>query len=208
MQGRNPSRILALVCAGGVLAGCDSAGAPSPVEASAGHSHAAAPSNTAAISQELIKLRAATAEWHNEQKAADAGYDFMVGCIDERILGVPEGSARGMGYHLANGAIIDDDIDLLNPELLVYGKDPANGKLRLAGFDYFVPASPTWPSPADGGSPPTLLGLDFTWSEPHGGWMFHIWPWWHNPDGMFDNFNSAVPQCDCELAPGDFSCTP
>jgi hypothetical protein len=196
-----------VLCAAVVLTGCDS-GQDSPVEAVSAHAHAAPHvADAALVAQALNDLRAATASWHNE-KQLPAGYDTPVGCIDERIMGVSPGSARGMGYHLADLALMDDHIDLLQPEVLVYGKNPANGKLRLAGFDYFIPASEMYPSPGDGGTPPQILGMDYTWSEPHGGWMFHIWPWWHNPDGMFDNFNPAVPTCDCQLNPGDFSCMP
>jgi hypothetical protein len=162
------------------------------------------------IAQTLAELRQHTAPWHNMAKAEEAGYTTMLGCIDERVVeGVNPEIARGMGYHPANLALFDDEVDLLNPETLVYGLQPG-GKLRLAAFDYFIPASETWPSPEDGGQPPSLseLGVPFTWSPVHNGWMFHIWAWWENPDGMFANFNPTMPVCECELDPQIGACLP
>jgi len=77
--------------------------------------------------------------------------------------------------------------------------------LRLGGFDDVVPgaAYPPPESPDYPGQPPMLegVGLPLTWNESHGAWIIHTWPWLHNPDGMFDNFNPAVPLCECEISP-------
>lgn len=151
------------------------------------------------VARALNDLRRHTAAWHNDAKAEEAGYTINIGCIDERVDGLPESEARGMGYHILNPDLLFGPGEagvsrLLEPELIVYGRNPNSGKLRLAGFDYFIPGTEI----GEFDPPPTLpeLGLPFTWSEAFGGWMFHIWPWWHNPDGMFDNWNPAVPLCD------------
>ena len=214
------SKCIILVCAGGMLAGCDSE-LPTPVEASSSHAHiSTAAVDHAALNAALAELRRETARWHRLDLATseDGGYVLAMGCIDERIVpGVAAADERGMGYHFANPALIfadpatgvpDLEVDLLTPELLVYAKHPVTGRMQLAGFDYFVPAGGIHGSPAEGGVPPMIaeIGVPFTWSPAHGGWMFHIWSWQHNPDGMFENFNSAVPMCDCELDELDFSC--
>lgn len=168
--------------------------------------------------QVLNSLRAATAKWHNLDVAMADGYGDatgeVIGCVDERYYGVGKATARGIGYPLLNEALVageEADVSrLLEPELVVYGKNPHSGKLELAAFDYFIPASDTWPSPDDGGTPPTLpeIGLPFTWLEAFHGWTFHIWAWWHNPDGMFATSNSTVPLCQCEVSPSAPACTP
>lgn len=209
MNTRTNSRRLALVVACLVLGGCSTDG---PVVASPELDMLAASLASADVARTLDDLRRKTAPWHNFAAADNAGYTAPSGCVDERVVeGVTPELARGMGFHWANlDLLFDDAVDLLEPELVIYGQVQGTDKLRLAGFDYFVPASETWPSPADGGVPPMLpeIGIPFTWSPVHGGWMFHIWPWWENPDGTFANWNPTVPLCDCELDPSTGACTP
>jgi hypothetical protein len=162
---------------------------------------------------QLGELRAATAKYHS----GPDGYPILFidvpkttanGCVSDTTMG-------GMGFHYAKPidpatsaptGIADRHLDFLDPELLVYA--PKNGHsvepggdpefARLAAFDYFVPFA-LWDSLDP---PPTSadLGLaidpaiPFQWSR-FGGWMFHIWPWAHNPAGMFANWNPAVPLC-------------
>lgn len=192
-----------------LLVGCSVDG---PVAASPEEDAPDASVVSAEIGRTLDDLRRKTAPWHDVALASEAGYTVPIGCVDERVVeGVTPELARGMGFHSANlDLLFDDAVDLLDPEMLVYGEVQGTDKLRFAGFDYFVPASETWPSPDDGGAPPMLpeIGIPFTWSPVHGGWMFHIWPWWNNPDGMFANWNPTVPLCDCELDPTTGTCTP
>ncbi len=202
-----PKRVAGSVVAAALLAvaACDQVG---PTATSA-HQHASIEASQSEIARVLNDLRKASAAWHNLDKAAEDGYAFNIGCIDERVAGEPASGARGMGYHFAGGAAFDDFVDLVRPELLVYGRHPESGKLKLAGFDYFIPVSATYPAPEDDGTPPQfeeLLDIPFTWMAAFQGWMLHIWPWWHNPDGMFDNFNSTVPLCECELSPEEPLC--
>jgi hypothetical protein len=194
---------LALVCA--LAVACD-AEQPITVDAALGHNHSPAAafahgsSEHAAVNKAIAELRRATADWHNPGKAEAAGYVAALGCIDERVMGLSESDARGMGYHVLNPDRLFDggEVNLFEPELIVYAENPANGKLQLAGFDYFVLGSDVGPDEP----PPSLLGVEFTWSpmaaNSAGGWMLHTWPWWHNPDGMFENFNPTVPTCGCD----------
>jgi hypothetical protein len=212
---------LTIVCTALVLAGCgsDTATPPAidegaPAEVALAHAPGAMTNGLSAseIAHALQALRAQTAAWHNPDKAAEAGYTLAVGCTDERTEGLPASLARGMGYHTLNPALVDGEAHLLDPELIVYARNPANGAFRFAGFDYFIPgdfypgpASPDYP-----GEPPILqdLGTPLMWNDAHGGWIGHIWPWLHNPDGMFENFNPNVPLCECEITPETNLCTP
>ena len=196
------------------IGGCTT-DAPTRAEPNASaHTHAPLSSvQSAQLNQQLAELRRTTAAFHNIDKARAAGYTVSLGCIDERAAGVPAEIARGMGEHVtiadASGnlpLLADDKVELLHPEFLVYGPKRGNGELKLAAFDYFIPASARWPSPENGGVPPTLLGMPMRWSPVFNGWMFHIWTWWHNPDGITSDFNPAVPLCECQVSPTNPSC--
>ena len=202
---------VAFVCL--LIGGCERI--PSgPVQAARhdGHGEMAAGLSPSEIAQSLDALRSRTASWHNPDKAVAAGYTLPVGCTDERTEGLSEPVARGMGFHTLKPTLIDGRTQLLDPELIVYALEPASGKLKLAGFDYFIPGA-FYPGPASvdyPGQPPVLegLGTPLLWNDAHAGWIAHIWPWLHNPDGMFDNFNSNVALCECEISPTTPLCTP
>lgn len=202
-----------------VLMGACSDDAPLPTESSmagialAPTMAAAKASGNSELNAQLAALRAATAKYHSGHD--DYPMPFIAtplttdnGCVSDSTMG-------GMGFHYtkpldpATGApagIADRELNYLDPEILVYapkngnsvepGGDPAFA--RFAAFDYFVPFA-VWDSLDP---PPTSadLGLaidpaiPFQWSR-FGGWMFHIWPWAHNPAGMFANWNPAVPLC-------------
>lgn len=168
----------------------------------------------ASSAQTLNDLRRFTAPLHDVDAAQAALYNLFSappatapdGCISDA-------SAGGMGYHYTRGDNIvgDDAIDLLNPEFLVYA--PTNAprvdgvaRTRLAAVEYFLPFSPKWPKRNDPTfvRPPSLHDFPTTSGLPDvpfaeatrfGGWMFHIWLWENNPDGMFTNFNTSVPLC-------------
>lgn len=196
------------------VAGCQT-DSPMPSEATASPSvntpqaSAALPVN---LEQALATLRAKTAAWHDRDAAEAAGYTVDVGCSDERTEGLSVSQARGMGYHTLNPALLDDRTALLEPELIVYSLDDASGKLQIAAFDYYIPGTlyPAPTAPDYPGQPPVLedVGIPLSWSQAHGGWVLHSWPWMHNPDGMFQNFNRNVPLCECQISPTTNLCTP
>lgn len=185
---------------------------PADVDAVLAPAAVSADQSSAQIARAVGELRAQSAAWHNRAKAEDAGYTIDVGCSDERTEGLSAATARGMGYHTLNLELLDDEAHLLEPELLVYSLEPASGKMKLAGFDYFIPAG-FYPGPASPdypGEPPVLqgLGTPMAWNDAHDGWVAHAWPWLHNPDGMFENFNASVELCECEITPEVALCTP
>ena len=164
------------------------------------------------MAQLLEELRAKSAPFHSEKHAAEAGYTVPVGCTDERTEGIAASGARGMGYHTLNPALIDGETRLLDPELLVYGRDRPRGPLKLAAFDYFIPGT-FYPGPTSAGypgTPPILqgLGTPLMWNDAHSGWIAHVWLWRKNPDGIFDNFNPEILICECQVRPEAPLCTP
>jgi hypothetical protein len=164
------------------------------------------------IGHALEQLRTKSAPWRSAKHAEEAGYTLPVGCTDERTEGVSAAGARGMGYHTLNPTLMDGETRLLDPELLVYGRDRPGGPLRLAGFDYFIPGA-FYPSPKSAsypGTPPLLQGLGtaLMWNDAYDGWIAHIWLWWKNPDGIFDTFNPHILICECEVRPRAPLCVP
>jgi hypothetical protein len=58
-----------------------------------------------------------------------------------------------MGYHHVKPALLDDRIDLEQPEILVYAHD-GGGRYTLNGVDYIMPYTARGPN----AEPPTVLG--------------------------------------------------
>lgn len=202
-----------LLAAGLALAACgpDEHRVVGPDEAHA-HGSMAASLSQSEIARAVNALLAVGSKWKQPDHAAAAGYTVDIGCIDERLKGLSASEARGMGYHTVNPALLDGVTTLLEPEFLVYTKNPASGKLILAGLDYVVPGdfyagpdSPDYP-----GQPPVLqgVGVPLMWNPVFQAWVIHLWPWWHNPDGTFENYNPRVPLCECAVTPETPVCTP
>ncbi len=196
--------------AAGVLAACNEQAPSLAAPAVAGVKVDASP--TAAnpqLARQLSELKKSTAKYHD----LDAAMEDYPGLVVIEGLTSPDGcvsdaTAGGMGYHYAGAVGLDDEVDYRTPELLVYAPveggpredSQGNPRARLAAFDYFIPYSDTWP---EGGTAPTSEDMGLAIDPPiafapsrFGGWMFHIWLWEHNPDGMFSNWNSAVPLCE------------
>jgi len=155
----------------------------------AAHGNGSAGELSAEANAQIAQLRRLLAPFHNFEKAVAYGYEIPVPaegvCLSDPVRG-------GMGYHYAyskKDLVGDGEVNLMEPEFLVYSPD-GNGHTRLGAVDYFVPYD-TWPH-AD---PPSLLGVPFVREDAFGAFVLHIWAFWPNPDGIFMNFNRAVPQC-------------
>ena len=207
-------RFLAFTCgaAGACLALLLACAAEAPLPSTDGHTmHGQDPLLSAKAAPEIqrtiAELRRWSAPFHDLDAAAAAGYTVNLGCIDETLLGVPAATARGMGYHVTRGDIDligDGVVDIRMPELLVYAphardaeypKDERLGKARLVGFDYYLP------DPDRVLTPPEFFGEPFNYSEAFQGWVRHIYLWGNNPEGMFEDYNSAVRLCTTLLDP-------
>lgn len=139
--------------------------------------------------QQIAQLRQLLAPFHNLAKAEEYGYSVPAPgpgvCISDPARG-------GMGYHYTyakKDLITDGVVNLFEPEFIVYSPQP-NGGVRLSAADYFVPYT-TWPH----AEPPTLLGVPFAREDGFQAWVLHIWAFWPNPAGIFENFNPDVPLC-------------
>ena len=160
----------------------------------AGHSAMTASPTTASadasLGADLARLRRATAPFHNFAMAEDAEYDILVAhpitgatCLDHPTDG-------GMGRHYLNLGLVDAEVSVTEPEVLIY-EPMANGKLRLVAVEYIIPYTIRGPEE----TPPTLLGQQFMHNPTFGLWMLHVYVWKHNPAGMFATWN---PNITCE----------
>lgn len=140
-----------------------------------------------AVMRQLGEVRAATAKYHNVQAAVDAGYIIPTD---------PAECVPGMGYHAINPGLFDQNLNPLQPEVLLYAPGPG-GKLRLVGVEYIYNYG-TMTDPGSGATVPTLFGTSFVGPMPgHFPGMpwhseLHTWIWSSNPDGTFNETNSRV----------------
>ncbi len=165
------------------VAACDSAPTSSDAlltDASASLMKGSTPPS-AAIQKQLADLRAATAPFHNVEKAVEAGYELLTPCWYHRDHG-----AQGIHY-IKGGFPPDSEVDLLEPELLMYEPNKA-GHLKLIAVEYAVPIQA-------GVAPPTLLGQTFRTNEGLGLHVLHVWIWANNPTDLFADWNPRV-SCD------------
>ena len=133
-------------------------------------------------SRDLATLRRATAAFLQFEQAKAAGWSTQ-------ITGCMEGPAGGMGDHYANAKLIDGNVRVDQPELLLYEPE-STGRTRLVGVEYIVPLS-EW----HGAKPPRLFGQDFAVDEALQIWGLHVWAWESNPRGMYGDWNPRV-SCD------------
>jgi hypothetical protein len=162
----------------------DTSSPTAPVQPTAAKTHThGAHGGPVALTPDMLKaiaqVRNATAVFHDIARAQAAGYNvqFPAGCAE-----LPGTGAQG--FHWINNGLVDDKVELLKPELVMYEPKPGGG-MQLVGVDYVVPLSAS-------AEPPTLLGVPFAPLEALGVWALHIWAWRPNPDGMFAMWNPTV----------------
>ena len=126
--------------------------------------------------KQLAEVRAATAKYHDVNEALLDGYVPVGGCV-----ALPSGPA--MGIHYVNIQAVDAELDVAEPEILVYAPEE-DGELRLVAVEYMIPKA-LMPGV------PELYGRHFH-DGPMDSWTLHAWVWRHNPAGMFEDFNSKV----------------
>lgn len=178
-----------------LVAGCDASEQPAGPETlsqqiDASTPTAGSPVAEATLGAQLAALRRATAPFHRREAAAAAGYEILVthpvsgaACLDHPTDG-------GMGRHYLNGSLVDADVAVTSPEVLIY-EPMANGRLRLVGVEYIIPYAIRGPNE----TPPTLFGREFLHNPTFDLWMLHVYVGKHNPEGMFATWN---PRITCE----------
>ena len=126
--------------------------------------------------KQLAQVRAATAKHHDSEEAILDGYVPLGGCVS-----LPTGPA--MGIHYVNLQKVDGEININEPEILVYAPE-IDGGLRLVAVEYMIPKVLVTELPE-------LYGRHFH-EGPMDTWTLHAWVWRNNPAGMFEDFNSKV----------------
>ena len=119
------------------------------------------------VSLEIHKVKAVTAKYHDVNQALKDGYVKASPYVPQ------------MGYHYVKGSLVDEVVDPLAPEALLY--IPTKHGLKLVGVEYLSTENQS------------LFGVNF--DPPHDGlpYTLHAWIWTPNPDGMFTAFNPKIP---------------
>lgn len=147
------------------------------------HAHSATTSPLSAkFTDDLQKLTARMGRFHAFEQAGKEGYTVKVQpCFDNQPVGA-------MGYHFVNGALMDDQLDPLQPEAVMYEPGP-QGQMKFVGVEFIVPFSVR---PYPGSTPPTLYGQDFSPNVGLQLWALHAWVGRENPLGVFQPWNPDV----------------
>lgn len=141
--------------------------------------------------QQLAALRAATAPYHDFDKATAAGS----GLWEVALTPCMESPDGGMGYHFARMDHFGVH-DPARPQALIY-EPQKDGSKRLVAVEYIFldggdPNAPNTPPP------PPMFGQSFHYvGAPFDVWALHAWVWRHNPSGIFADWN---PQVSCQYA--------
>ena len=144
---------------------------------------------------DLMRAKAATAQFHDLTVAGDAGFGpFPAGVpLHECIASLDNTGA--MGFHWLNPGNLNTNLDPTTPQVLVYAPDK-HGRLKLAALEYVIFQS-AWFETHDADTMPSLFGQDFM---PNDGSRFqippffalHVWLFQDNPSGTFAPFNPNV----------------
>lgn len=152
----------------------------------------AAPAAGAEASQRTLEAEArrATARYHDVDRAIADGYVPVSPCTEEP-------GAGAMGIHYLRPDLVDDVIDVTEPELLLYV--PAGDRMRLVGVEYMVPADDQDPGDGLDAADRPWLG-EVAFDGPMLGhapgdpvhFDLHVWVWDSNPDGLYAHWNPSL----------------
>ncbi len=144
-------------------------------------------------------VRSATEKYKNVRSIGGPGdgYELKFGCVSGGDFGA-------MGMHFVNFSLVDGEVDVTQPEIVLFEPTP-NGGIRITGVDFLVPVA-AWDAahavpPAEHAPPPELMGQLFhLFDSPNRFgldpfYTLHVWAWKDNPNGTFGNWNPDV-SCD------------
>ena len=135
------------------------------------------------LAVQAAAVRRVTAPFTSFERAQRAGYTVKVtGCFENQPVG-------GMGYHFAKAEFLDDRIDPLKPEVLLY-EPIGGGRVTLVGVEYIVPYA-AWTR----SEPPRQFGVAYARNDTFQVWALHFWVWKSNPRGIVMDWN---PRVSCE----------
>jgi hypothetical protein len=133
------------------------------------------------IPADVQALRANLAPYASFALANNAGYSAaLTDCMSN-------GDVGAMGVHYANTTLIDDKVDPLRPEVLIY-EPGTNGAMSLVGVEFVIPFA-IRPKTA---TAPVLFGRAFVPDETFQLWALHVWTHRENPSGLFAPWNPRV----------------
>lgn len=154
------------------------------------------PTQVNELSPQMLSARAALEKYQDPFTAIREGYFSTVGCVSFTTASTMNGMpypAGAMGVHFINMKNVGPTLDPTRPQVLLYAPT-ADGKLQLAGAEWFMPYQ-------KGMKAPTLFGHKF-YGPMMGHWPvmpkelvhydLHVWLWKHNPSGVFSPTNAAV----------------
>lgn len=153
---------------------------PAATTTAAGHDHAGTDSVAPA---EIAAANLGTAGFQDVEVAETNGYASTIdtlGCFQHPEVG-------GMGLRWLKESLMDDQVDVTQPEALVYELDADGQVVGLVAHEYIVPIE-AWTEP----EPQSLFGLDFHQHSALPLWILHAWIWKDNPSGMFTDYNPKV----------------
>lgn len=167
--------------AGSILIGCESP--TEPLQATSSEEESLQETSAAKASplpqQELARLRAAVAKYHDIDQALADGYTVEF-----------TGYRSQMGFHYLNPDLVDDRFEVERPEVVMYAPAP-NGGLRFVGVEYAQPIDLQNPPPApegfSGDADVWTLNTEFSV------WALHAWVGLQNPNGIFSPHNPRLP---------------
>ena len=136
--------------------------------------------------KDLATLHAAKARFHQFEAAKDARYTFLF--MNMCMVDQSPAKEGGMGYHYVNTDLLDDQLDVANPEALLYEPE-SNGRLKLVAVEYVIPADAWHHDYA-----PELFGQKLVLNS-FNLWALHVWAWENNPSGIYKSWNPRV-NCD------------
>jgi hypothetical protein len=183
---RDIASVFVLSCA--VQVGCDAQSVPVEPDLTASFEVAGEAMVASSDAALLDELRKVTARFHDMDVAIAAGYETRITpCWAHH-------SAGAMGYHYGNTELLDAEVDLLEPEVVMYEPQPG-GHMRFVGMEYIVPLS-AWEEAghdlSDPADVPELLGQRYTRHSFLPIFKLHIWLWRQNPAGAFADWNPNV----------------
>jgi hypothetical protein len=155
-----------------VAAGCTQDQPVGPALTSEGEPLFSRGHTSAAVNRQLAAVRQATVQFRHmtEAELLARGYVNTQICVP------------GMGIHFVDFDAIDETVDPLRPEALVYEPKP-HGRLQLVAVEYL----------ARGSDSPVLFGRTMHEFElPFADWELHAWVWKGNPAGVFESMNPNV----------------
>lgn len=142
------------------------------------------------LEAQVAAANRATAAYQDVEEAETDGWVSTLGPGEGAVGCFHDPGTGGMGVHYLNAGLLDANVDVTQPEALVYELDN-NGEITgLVAHEYIVPVD-AWTE----SEPPMLFGRHFHQHSVLPLWILHAWIWKDNPNGLFEDYNPKVRQC-------------